>query len=57
MLSQDFAGLGGDVRYLRARISAAKYWNVFGGFIFSLTAEGGYIHSFEDGAPTSIRSG
>ena len=51
MLSQDFAGLGGDVRYLRTRLSAAKYWNVFGDFIFSLTAEGGYIHSFENGAP------
>jgi outer membrane protein insertion porin family len=51
VLSADFAGLGGDVRYLRARISGAKYWNVFGGFIFSLTGEAGYIHSFEDGAP------
>ena len=51
VLSTDFAGLGGDVRYLRARISAAKYWNVFGGFIFSLTGEAGYIHSLENGAP------
>jgi outer membrane protein insertion porin family len=51
VLSTDFAGLGGDVRYLRGRISAAKYWNVFGGFIFSLTGEAGYIHSFENGAP------
>jgi outer membrane protein insertion porin family len=51
VISMDFAGLGGDVRYLRTRISAAKYWNVLGNFIFSLQAEGGYIHSFEDGSP------
>ncbi len=51
LLSQDFAGLGGDVSYLRTRLSAAKYWNLFRGFIFSLSAEGGYIRSFEDGAP------
>jgi len=49
LLSQDFAGLGGDVRYLRTRINAAKYWNVFNNFIFSVSAEAGYIHSFEDG--------
>jgi outer membrane protein insertion porin family len=51
LLSQDFAGLGGDVNYLRTRLSAAKYWNILNGFIFSLSAEGGYIRSFEDGAP------
>ncbi|WP_404339859.1 outer membrane protein assembly factor BamA [Sphingomonas sp. MMS12-HWE2-04] len=45
--SVDFAGLGGDVRYIRSRIDAAKYWNVGGGFIGSITAEGGYIHSLE----------
>ncbi|HEX8239236.1 MAG TPA: outer membrane protein assembly factor BamA [Allosphingosinicella sp.] len=46
-LNQDFAGLGGDVKYLRTRANAAKYWNVGGGFIFSASVEGGYIHSFE----------
>jgi outer membrane protein insertion porin family len=51
VLSQDFAGLGGDVRYLRTRISGAKFWNVWNNFIFSIQAEGGYIHSFENGAP------
>jgi len=51
VLSMDFAGLGGDVRYLRTRLSGAKYWNVFNGFIFSISLEGGYIHSFESGAP------
>ncbi len=53
IFSQDFAGLGGDVRYLRNRLSGAKYWNVFNNFIFSISAEGGYIHSFEDGTATS----
>jgi outer membrane protein insertion porin family len=43
----EFAGLGGEVKYLRARVDGDKYWNVGGGFIFSLSAEGGYIHSLE----------
>ncbi|WP_183984666.1 outer membrane protein assembly factor BamA [Sphingomonas jinjuensis] len=46
-ISQDFAGLGGDVRYLRTRAEGSKFWNVGGGFIGSFLAEGGYIHSFE----------
>jgi len=47
VLSQDFAGLGGSVKYVRTRLSGGKYWPVGGGFIFSLTGEGGYIHSLE----------
>ena len=47
MLSQDFAGLGGDVRYLRTR---ARRDQILGAlplnFIFSIHGEGGYIHSF-----------
>ena len=50
-LSMDFAGLGGDVRYLRTRLQAAKYWTVLGNFVFSLTGEAGYIRSFENGGP------
>lgn len=46
-LSQDFAGLGGDVRYLRTSLNADKYWNLGKGFIFSVQAQGGYIHPFE----------
>src|SRR3546814_20482206 len=46
-LSQDFAGLGGRVKYVRSRIDADKFWNVDGGFIFSLSGEAGYIHSLE----------
>ena len=50
LLSQDFAGLGGDVNYLRTRVNAAKYWNVLNNFILSVSLEGGYIHSFENGS-------
>lgn len=57
-LSQDFAGLGGSVKYIRTRVNAAQYVPLGGGFIFSLTGEAGYIHSLEgqrldpDGIPT-----
>jgi outer membrane protein insertion porin family len=44
--SQDFAGLGGDTHYLRTQIFATKYKS-FGNWIFSLHAEGGYIHALE----------
>ncbi|WP_232476003.1 outer membrane protein assembly factor BamA [Flavisphingomonas formosensis] len=43
ILSQDFAGLGGDVRYIRSTINAKQYWGIGNGFIFSLSGEGGVI--------------
>lgn len=46
-LSQDFAGLGGDVKYLRTSAQADKYFNLGKGFVFSLQAQGGYIHPLE----------
>lgn len=43
-LTSEFAGLGGDVRYVRFRGRAQQFWNVGNsGFIFSLLAEGGTI--------------
>ncbi|MBT2185344.1 outer membrane protein assembly factor BamA [Sphingobium nicotianae] len=51
--TQDFAGLGGSVRYLRNRLSADKYWPLGGGFIFSLKGEAGYIKSFEKSSSAS----
>lgn len=45
-LSAEVAGLGGSVKYARMRASAAKYWNVFDNFIFSVTAEGGWIKGY-----------
>lgn len=46
VFSQDFAGLGGSVKYLRTRFDADKYWRVLGNFIFSVGLEGGYIVPF-----------
>jgi outer membrane protein insertion porin family len=42
-LSEDFAGLGGDVRYIRSRADVTKYHSFGGDWILSLHAEGGYI--------------
>jgi outer membrane protein insertion porin family len=47
VFSQDFAGLGGEVKYLKTRIEGDKYWPLPGGFVFSIGAEGGYIKSLE----------
>lgn len=53
-LTTEFAGLGGSVKYARIRGKAAQYWSVLGGFIFSLSGEGGAIKGLgsarEDGA-------
>ncbi|MFT3975829.1 MAG: outer membrane protein assembly factor BamA, partial [Sphingomonas bacterium] len=46
-LSQDFAGLGGDVRYIRTRAEGAKYWGIGKGFVLSVVGEGGFIKSLE----------
>jgi len=43
VFSQDFAGLGGKVRYIKTSVEATKYWGLGSGFIFSAGAEGGYI--------------
>lgn len=48
ILSQDFAGLGGEVRYIRTRADATKYWGLPAGFTLSAHAEGGYIHALQD---------
>jgi outer membrane protein insertion porin family len=42
-LGAEFAGLGGSVKFARVRGKAAQFWPVGGGFIFSLSAEGGAI--------------
>jgi outer membrane protein insertion porin family len=47
VFSQDFAGLGGDVHYLRTRVEAAKYWDLGAKFIASARFEAGYIKSFD----------
>jgi len=52
--SEDFAGLGGDVRYLRSRVDATKYKNLGAGWIFSMHGEGGYIAPLQK-APDEFR--
>jgi outer membrane protein insertion porin family len=44
----EFAGLGGDTKYVRVRGRAAQFWPIGAGFIFSLSGEAGAIRSFED---------
>ena len=46
--SQDFAGLGGDVKFIRSRLDATKFWALPAGFVLSAHAEGGYIHPLQD---------
>ena len=45
--SQDFAGLGGDVSYLRTRVDATKYHGFGGGWVLSAHGEGGYIKALQ----------
>jgi len=45
-LSQDFAGLGGSVKYARTRANASKHFNLGSRFILNISAEGGYIYPF-----------
>ena len=47
VLSQDFAGLGGSVKYIRTRVDGDKYWGLGSGFIFSIGLEGGAIVPLE----------
>ena len=47
IISQDFAGLGGDVKYVRTKFEGSKFVNIGSGFIASLNVEGGYIRSLE----------
>ena len=46
-LSQDFAGVGGGVQYLRTRGTYDHYWALFGsGFVLNLGGEAGYIWGY-----------
>ncbi|MEO6114325.1 MAG: outer membrane protein assembly factor BamA [Sphingomicrobium sp.] len=47
IFSQDFAGLGGDVKFLRSRLDATKYLLLPKNFVLSVHAEGGYILPFQ----------
>jgi outer membrane protein insertion porin family len=47
IFSQDFAGLGGSVKYIKSKIDADKYWGLGSGFVFSVGLEGGFIYSYD----------
>ncbi|MBB5706630.1 outer membrane protein insertion porin family [Sphingopyxis panaciterrulae] len=50
-LSQDFAGLGGSVKYLRTRATASKHFKLTGKLTLNIYGEGGYIYPL-GGRPT-----
>ena len=52
-VSQDFAGLGGDVQYLRTDARAKAYQGVIDNVVASLALEGGYITGW-GGEPVQI---
>jgi outer membrane protein insertion porin family len=43
IFSQDFAGLGGSVKYVRTNVQDDKYHNLGAGFILNIHGEAGYI--------------
>lgn len=47
-LSADYAGLGGDLTYVRGRLSTGVYYPVTEDIIASLTMTGGIIHDLEN---------
>jgi outer membrane protein insertion porin family len=53
VLNLDFAGVGGDTKYIRAFAQASKFWNIGRGFILSVTGQSGFIYGMEDAEPGS----
>jgi outer membrane protein insertion porin family len=47
-LRNDVAGLGGDVHYLRTRLSAAYYYPITGRVSIGVNGEAGYIFGFDE---------
>jgi outer membrane protein insertion porin family len=54
VVSTDFAGLGGSVKYARIRGNAAKYFPVGKGFIFSISGEAGAIKSLQNRGSSAL---
>ncbi len=44
--TQDVAGIGGDVRHLRNRLSAAYFYSIFPDWVASVSTSGGHIFGF-----------
>ncbi len=51
--SQDFAGVGGDVKYLRTDVRANAYRGLYKNVVASATVAGGYVRGW-DGEPVSV---
>lgn len=47
-LSTDYAGLGGDLHYVRGRLTTGAYYPISEDIVASLTVTGGAIHDLED---------
>jgi outer membrane protein insertion porin family len=54
-LGHDFAGLGGDVHYVRNRLEGGKYFTLDEDLTLTLSAETGYIHGLDDTVRISDR--
>ncbi|MPZ36950.1 MAG: outer membrane protein assembly factor BamA [Rhizobiales bacterium] len=48
VLKQDFAGVGGDVQYIRTTADVRSYYEPIGDVIGVLRLQGGYIHGWGD---------
>ena len=47
VFSQDFAGLGGDVHYVRTKVEGHQYISITKGLVLSLNGDAGYIQSLD----------
>mgnify|MGYP003393528582 CR=1 FL=1 len=54
-LSNDFAGIGGNVRYLRNRLKGTQYFKLAESWVFSVEGEGGYINGLGEKVRISDR--
>ncbi|HEY6816678.1 MAG TPA: outer membrane protein assembly factor BamA, partial [Croceibacterium sp.] len=52
-LNLDFAGVGGDKKYVRALAQATKFWGLGRGFVLSVFGQSGVIFGLEDAPPGS----
>jgi outer membrane protein insertion porin family len=49
-LRQDFAGIGGDVNYLKTEVDAAWYWGLTPSWVVSLQGSAGYVTGWQGDA-------
>ena len=54
VFSQDIAGLGGEVKYIKTRAEGHQYFQIVKGLVLSINGEGGYIKSLEGSRGSGI---